>query len=111
VSYSNGPFSWNLNGRYNSGGANSLNWNVPGANGNVTTWNVTDNHTGGSVYWDTRMAWRIKMGKGDIELFGNVQNLFDRDPPMVLLQGIGTQTAGGYDQIGRRFVAGVNMKF
>jgi outer membrane receptor protein involved in Fe transport len=111
LSYLNGPLSWNLNGRYNNGGTNSLNWNVPGANGIVTTWNVADNHTGGSVYWDTRVAWRINMGKGDIELFGNVQNLFDRDPPKALLQGIGLQTAPGYDQIGRRYVAGVNLKF
>jgi outer membrane receptor protein involved in Fe transport len=111
LSYLNGPFSWNLNGRYNNGGANSLNWNVPDASGNVATWNVADNHTGGSVYWDTRVAWRINMGKGDIELFGNVQNLFDRDPPRVLLQGIGLQTAGGYDQIGRRYVAGLNLRF
>lgn len=111
VTYTNGPFSFNLNGRYNNGGANSLNWNVPNSSGTVTTWNVADNHTGGSVYWDTRVAYRINVGGGELELFGNVQNLFDRDPPLVLLQGIGTQTAGGYDQIGRRYVAGVNLKF
>jgi iron complex outermembrane recepter protein len=111
LTYTNGSLGWNLNGRYNNGGANSLNWNVPGSSGTVTTWNVTDNRTGGSVYWDTRVSYRFPMGGGEMELFGNVQNLLDRDPPLVLLQGIGLQTAGGYDQIGRRYVAGVNLKF
>lgn len=111
LTYLNGPFNLNLNGRYLGGGANSLNWNVPDANGNVATWNVADNHTGGSVYWDTRLSYRFDLGSGSMELFGNVQNLLDRDPPVVLLQGIGLQTSGGYDQIGRRFTMGVNLNF
>jgi outer membrane receptor protein involved in Fe transport len=112
LGYMNGPFSWNINGRYNNGGTTNLNWNVADANGTVATWNVSDNRTGGSVYWDTRLAYRLELGGGgDIEIFGNVQNLFDRDPPLVLLQGIGLQTSGGYDQIGRRYVAGVNVRF
>ena len=110
LGYSRGGFSWNLNGRYNSGGSTNLTWNQPDANG-VTNWNVADNHTGGSVYWDTRMSYRMPVGGGEVELFGNVQNLFDRNPPLVLQQGVGLQTAGGYDQIGRRYVAGVNLKF
>jgi outer membrane receptor protein involved in Fe transport len=109
LTYMNGPFSWNLNGRYNNGGYTSSTWNVPPATGAIT-W-VADNHTGGSVYWDTRIGYRLSVGGGDLELFGNVQNLFDRDPPLVLQQGIGLQTAGGYDQIGRRYVVGVNLKF
>jgi outer membrane receptor protein involved in Fe transport len=110
LGYSRGGLSWNLNGRYNNGGANSLAWNLPDANG-VTNWNVADNHTGGSVYWDTRLSYRMDLGGADVELIGNVQNLFDRDPPLVLLQGVGAQTSGGYDQIGRRYVVGLNLRF
>lgn len=110
LGYTRGNFSMNVNGRYNSGGATNLTWNQPDANG-VTNWNVADNHTGGSVYWDTRLSYRIPLGSGQVEVFGNVQNLFDRAPPLVLQQGVGLQTAGGYDQIGRRYVAGVNLKF
>jgi outer membrane receptor protein involved in Fe transport len=51
------------------------------------------------------------LGAGDVEFFGNVRNLFDRDPPLVLTQGVGAQTTGGYDQLGRRYVIGVNMRF
>jgi hypothetical protein len=110
LGYTRDRFSWNLNGRYNNGGTTVLTWNQPDANG-VTNWNAADNHTGGSVYWDTRLAYRIALGGGQLEVFGNVQNLLDRDPPRVQLQGVGAQVSGGYDQVGRRYVMGVNLRF
>ncbi len=111
LNYSNGPFSWNMNGRYIGGGVTTPTWNQPNATTGAIKWDVADNHIGGSVFWDTRVAWRMSVAAGELELFANVQNLFNRDPPLVLTQGIGTQTAGNYDQIGRRYVAGVNLKF
>ncbi|MFO1502425.1 MAG: TonB-dependent receptor [Steroidobacteraceae bacterium] len=110
LNYSNGPFSWNMNGRYIGGGVTTPTWNQPNATTGAIKWDVADNHIGGSVFWDTRVAWRMSVAAGELELFANVQNLFNRDPPLVLTQGIGTQTAGNYDQIGRRYVAGVNLK-
>lgn len=111
LGYQRGGFGWNLNGRYDDGGINSIFNNVQDANGVVATWNVADNSTGSSVYWDTRVSYRFTMGGVETELFGNVQNLFDRDPPWIsTVQGIG-QTAGNYDLIGRRFAAGINLRF
>jgi len=110
LAYTRDAFSWSLNGNYNNGGTTNLNWNRPDASG-VTNWNTADNHTGASVYWDTRLSYRVPLGAGDVEFFGNVRNLFDRDPPLVLTQGVGAQTTGGYDQLGRRYVIGVNMRF
>jgi outer membrane receptor protein involved in Fe transport len=110
LGYTRDAFSWNLIGNYNNGGTTNLNWNQPDAAGTIN-WNAADNHTGSSVYWNTRLAWRLSLGGGDVEFFGNVENLFDRKPPLVLTQGIGTQVLGGYDQIGRRYVAGVNLRF
>jgi hypothetical protein len=110
LAYTRDAFSWSVNGNYNNGGTTNLNWNQPDANG-VTNWVAADNHTGASVYWDTRLSYRVPLGAGAVEFFGNVRNLFDRDPPLVLTQGIGTQTAGGYDQLGRRYVIGMNMRF
>jgi iron complex outermembrane receptor protein len=111
LGYMRGPFSWSVVGNYNNGGTTNLNWNQPDAAG-VINWNAADNHTGSSVYWNTRLAYRLSLaGSGQLEFFGNVTNLLDRDPPLVLTQGIGTQTAGGYDQIGRRYVMGVNLRF
>lgn len=111
LGYQRGGFGWNLNGRYDDGGVNSINNNVRDANGVVTTWNVADNSTGSSVYWDTRLSYRFDLAGFNAEIFGNVQNLFDRDPPWIsIVQGIG-QTGGGYDQIGRRYAAGINLRF
>jgi len=109
--YSNGPFRWNLSGRYLGGGRNSNNYNVFNATQNRVVYTVADNHTGSTVYWDTRLTWGFESGDAKFEVYGNVQNLFDRDPPLVLsLGGIG-QAGGGYDQIGRRYVMGVNVNF
>lgn len=110
LGYNRDNFSWNLNGRYNNGGKIVKTWNQPDSNG-VINWNAADNDVGGSVYWDTRVTYRMQMGKNDVEIFGNIQNLFDRDPPVVLQQGTGNQLSGGYDTIGRRYVMGVSLKF
>ena len=111
LGYQRGGFGWNLNGRYDDGGTNSIFNNVADDNGVVATWNVADNHTGSSVYWDTRVSFRFDMNGVETELFGNVQNLLDRDPPWVsTLQGVG-QTGGNYDLVGRRFTAGINLRF
>lgn len=111
LGYQRGGFGWNLNGRSDNGGINSIINNARDANGVVTTWNVADNTTGSSVYWDTRLSWRFDMNGVETELFGNIQNLFDRDPPWIsTLVGVG-QTGGTYDVVGRRYVAGINLRF
>src|SRR5690606_6173807 len=51
--------------------------------------------------------------RGDPELYLNVQNVFDRDPPLIpSSQLVGPQTnVGLYDTIGRYFSAGVRVRF
>lgn len=111
LGYTRGGFSWNLSGRYDDGGINSVFNNVADANGDIN-WNVADNSTGSSVYWDTRLSYRFGAGGGvETEIFGNVQNLFDRDPPWIsTLEGVG-QTGGAYDLLGRRYAVGINLRF
>lgn len=111
--YSNGPFRWNLQARYNAGGDLSARYNQLRALSNgdsAIIWDVADNSIGSSVYWDTRLGYEIPMGSGSLELYGNVNNLLDRDPPLALVEG-GGQTAGGYDLIGRFFTVGLNLRF
>lgn len=111
LGYQRGGFGWNLNGRYDDGGIHSLINNPTDESGVVTRWDVADADTGSSVYWDARVSYRFNMGNVETEIFGNVQNLFDRDPPWIsTAQGIG-QTLGNYDLIGRRFAAGINLRF
>lgn len=111
-SYNNGPFSLNLGARYNGGGKVSTAFNQfrPALNG--VLYDVADNTIGSSVYWDTRLGYDIALGGGgNLELFANVTNLFDRDPPMVLAENISTQVGGGFDTLGRRYMLGMNLRF
>jgi iron complex outermembrane recepter protein len=124
-SYSNGPFRWNLQGRFFGGGDLNARYNqerlLGTASGSVITvtgsgviYDVADNTIGSSVYWDTRIGYEIPLGSGTLELYGNVNNLFDRDPPLVLGDGsaaVSTQTGGGYDILGRFFTVGLNLRF
>jgi outer membrane receptor protein involved in Fe transport len=120
--YSNGPFRWNLQARYIGGGDLNARYNqerlLGTSSGGVTTvtgsaviYDVADNDVGSSVYWDTRLGYEIPVGDGTLEIFGNVNNLFDRDPPLVLGEAVALQTGGGFDVIGRFFTVGLNLRF
>lgn len=110
-SYFNGPFTLNLTARYNSGGKLNTAFNRYYESLGGVLYDVADNTIGSSVYWDTRLGYDIPLGTGSVELFANVINLFDRDPPLVLAEGAVGQTGGDYDIIGRRFVLGFNLRF
>lgn len=117
LNYSNGPFRWNMQARYLDGGLLSTAYNAPNATtGQVTTWNVADNTVGSVTYFDTRVAYEVPVGEGSMELYANVNNLFDRDPPLVLAEfgGLfanGGQYSSGYDVLGRRYSVGVSFRF
>jgi len=56
----------------------------------------------------------IPQGDGNIELFGNVNNLFDKKPPLIpgTVPGVNLPTnIAVYDFVGRAFTAGVRFKF
>jgi iron complex outermembrane recepter protein len=129
VNYSNGPFRWDVVARYNGGGQLGTvggNYNqvrnlaqVTGTGASATAsvvgtgriYDLADDTIGASVYWDTRVGFNVPLTNGTLELFANVTNLLDRDPPLVLGEGIIAQSGGGFDEIGRRYVLGFNMKF
>ena len=50
---------------------------------------------------------------GKLQLFGGVDNLFDRDPPLLgtALAGDANTDVGVYDVLGRRYFVGVRLKF
>jgi outer membrane receptor protein involved in Fe transport len=111
LNYSNGPFNWNLQGRYNGGGKLSSTYNLFNEALGRVVYNVADNSIGSSVYWDTRLGYDIPVAGGDLELFANVNNLFDRSPPMVLGLNSSLQTGGGFDLLGRSYAVGINLRF
>jgi len=111
ISYSRGPFRSFLQLRYIGEGVYDTQ-NGIGTN----NWIVADNDIGSITYVDARISWDMSFGNGTLELFGNVTNLFDRDPPIIpsyspAVAAPAQYNAGLYDVIGRRFVVGANLRF
>jgi iron complex outermembrane receptor protein len=72
------------------------------------------NRVGDVVYHD--MQVRFAAGKDrDYEVYAGVNNVFDRDPPLIpagFASSVpGVETADVYDPYGRRFYAGIAVKF
>jgi outer membrane receptor protein involved in Fe transport len=111
TTYINGPFSWNISGRYIGGGKLNTLWNTVRPQTGAIYWDVADNDVGAVIYWDTRIGYNLDIGGGRVELFANVQNLTDKDPPIIRGDNISTQVSGGYDRMGRRYVVGFNLEF
>ena len=122
--YDNGPFNWNLQARYLGGGEMSALYNqerllgtstagVTTVTGSAVIYDVADwvNEVGTSVYWDTRIGYDIALGEGNLEIYGNVTNLFNKEPPLIYGEALAFQTGGGYDTIGRFFTLGMNLRF
>lgn len=67
------------------------------------------------VYFDLAFTRQlVKSGRTNIQIFGNIENLFDKDPPIIpTLVGLVSPIAsnfGLYDPLGRRFTLGVRFK-
>lgn len=75
-----------------------------------------DNNTIESVtYVDMNLRYDLAVGEGTLELYGNVQNLLDEDPPISANFGYfganASQTNSFYDLIGRRYTLGARFSF
>ncbi len=68
-----------------------------------------------SYYVDMNLSYTVELGGKDLQLYANVTNLFDKDPPITPYWGTfgnnAIQTNGGlFDTLGRRFVIGARVK-
>ncbi len=109
LTYRNGPFSLYMQGRYLSGGIVDIDY-VEGVD-------IMNNHQGSVIYTDARVAYDFEaFNNTGFQVFLNVTNLLDRDPPLVPTwssfsgSGFGTNE-GLYDTLGRRFVAGLRFEY
>ena len=112
ASYTNGPFSLYAQERFVDGGKynNAFNTSAFNAPGQSITY-INDNDVSGRAYTDLNV--RYTFGKGRYELVASIQNLFDRDPPIVpsAASTLPTETNGLlYDTLGRRFNFGLHVK-
>jgi outer membrane receptor protein involved in Fe transport len=111
VNYSRGPFRSFVQLRYIGDGVYDTQ-NGVGTN----NWIVADNSIGSMTYVDARLSYDLSFGSSNAEIYGNVTNLFDRDPPIIPSYSAATAAptqynSALYDVLGRRFAVGVNVRF
>jgi outer membrane receptor protein involved in Fe transport len=113
VTYSGGPVSLSLEGRFIDDGlfdATLIGPEQQGYNVNLTT-SVNTNHVASAVYVNLGARYKLpSAAERSIELFLGVQNLLDRDPP-VAPSNQGSTNMILFDPLGRSYRAGVRMQF
>lgn len=108
ATYSNGPFSLFLQGRWFDSGVDDIDW-VEGVD-------IADNTIESMFYTDARASYTGPTRDGQWEAFLHVANLFDEDPPLSpgwsTFGGTGFGTNGSlYDMLGRRFTLGFRVEY
>jgi len=108
LQYANGPFTGFLESRFIEGG--KLN-----AQYNLTAWDIASNHVASVTYFDLRLSYDIQVGSSTVQLYGVVNNLTDKGPPLapayVALSSSPIQTNQAlYDVLGRRFTVGLKLQ-
>jgi iron complex outermembrane receptor protein len=108
LQYANGPLTTFFEGRFISSGKLS-------ATDNLTVWDVASNHVPAVTYFDMRLSYDIPVGASTVQLYGVVNNIFDKAPPLapsyVGLSSAPIQTNTSlYDVLGRRFTVGIKLQ-
>jgi iron complex outermembrane recepter protein len=120
VTYSNGPYSLFVQGRYISDGIldHTLiqsNVAIIGANGLPVSNTINNNHVGGLFYMDLNVQYAVPVPTGDFSVYGEVQNVFDRAPPSTPAAygrtGSLSTNPQLYDVLGRRYQIGLRYRF
>lgn len=107
LQYNNGPFSTFFESRFIEGGKLNALYNISG-------WDVTNNHVPSVTYYDMRLSYDITIGSSTLQLYGVVNNITDKPPPIapswVALSSAPVQTNPTlYDVLGRRFTFGLKL--
>ncbi len=111
VNLRHGPVTLTTHGRYIPRGKFNVDYVGPEDAGYSPTLvnSINTNRVGGRFYADMTVTVAVKQGRTDVELFGAVTNLFDRDPP-IAPSAVGITNQVLFDQIGRAFRAGVRFR-
>ncbi|WP_447725198.1 TonB-dependent receptor [Sphingomonas koreensis] len=64
--------------------------------------NITNNRVPAYTYVDLQLSKTIKAGERDVEVYANVSNLFDKDPPIASLFSPFYDTVGRFVTVGAR---------
>ncbi len=107
IDYSAGPFGFTISEQY----IHKMRLDIPGGPARI---NFVDPNVKAVWYTDLSARFTVPQGNGNFELFANVNNLFDKKPPLIpgTVPGVNLPTnIAIYDFIGRAFTAGVRFKF
>lgn len=119
ATYARGPFSFDLIGRGISSGVYDTSF-VECTSGcpasTVTNRTINDNHIAGAFYIDATATHDFTLGGAQMQMFFNITNLLDKDPPVVASGPAGSAYAypatnqSLYDLLGRTYRVGVRFK-
>jgi len=111
-SYDVRGFNLALSERYLGAGSLSKRYNLPNARPDVA-----DNSVNAILYVNLTGRYAFKLRNGNtMEVFANVENLFNQDPPLTpgvfdaSLSQTGSQVSSYYDLLGRKFTIGVKIR-
>ena len=117
VNYAAGSFSTTLTGRWRSSGVRENIWtecaSACPANSRLT---VNDNSVPGAFFMDLAFSRKFDIGSAQSEVFVNIRNIFNTDPPTIAYGPAGnwaTKNAtfpNQYDQLGRVYRVGLRVK-
>ncbi len=104
ASYENGPFTMNALVRYVGKGA---------FNNTFVVGDIADNTVPDNLTFDVAFRYRLQALPGQPEFYFNIDNIFDRDPPLIPGTALtSAQTnASLYDTFGRAFSGGVRLRW
>ena len=107
LTYRNGGFSSLVQARYIGPGIHDVTL--------VEGDTILDNSVASALYIDLRLGYEFALAGSEAEIFGNVTNLFDEDPPLTPsyspFLGYSSQyNASVYDVLGRRYTVGVRLR-
>jgi len=112
ITYRNGGLSTLLQVRYTGEGVQD----TCGVPGNCATLvYLEDNSVEAVAYIDLRVGYDFNLAGAEMQVFGNVTNLTDVDPPITpsysAFNGFSAQyNSGMYDVLGRRFTVGLKLR-
>lgn len=114
LTYRNGGFSTLLQARYIDGGLQNA-CGQPGRCSTAATVYLEDNTVPSVTYLDLRLGYEFELAGTEMEVFGNVTNLTDEDPPVTpswtaLSEYAQQYNSAVYDVLGRRFTVGVKVR-
>jgi iron complex outermembrane recepter protein len=119
ATYSRGPFAVTGQARYTHSGRNDVNRIGPddprfplhSTTAGLTPLTINNNRVPSHTIFNLSGSYNFALAGGQtLQLWGTVNNVFDKDPPMTG-GGFGGTNAIFFDTIGRAYRAGVRMRF